>query len=524
MPTDRSGLYRLAMVVLVGVAFALRLPGLFANTFHPDEALFAAWARHIAVWRDPLLAGLPVDKPPLLFYLQALFYPLFGPVAWAARLPGFLAGLLLIPLLGALARRLGGGRETAVFAAAFLTLSPLAIQFSPTAYLDPLLTLWLVAGLLALAAGRPGWTGFFFGMAAVTKYQAWLFFPLLAALAYGRWGTRRAFWRGLGGVLPPLLALLAWNLARPGSPGLWAAQMDNFGGLRLSRSWELWPRLAAWGEGWWYLPGSAAGLLLLAWGIAATVRRGTAVSRLFLLFLTAYAALHWLLAIPPWERYLLPALPLLAILAGASYQQSTANEQRKTQSTPDATRATQHVSPLTAYRLLITALLLLMLPAALDAAHGRFPIGGFPEADRGAAAAAAYLENAPYGTVLYDHWYSWQWRYHFFDKGVHVSWTPHPAALARDLRAFGDAAGNRYLAMPETAVAGPFLRAVHTAGFRPIPVAAAGSIVLYQIEPSSSVINAEKQRIREGKPPLLCFSALNFVHLMVRRRRVASPV
>ena len=77
---------------------ALRLRGLFANTFHADEALFASWARLIAVWRDPLLLTQPVDKPPLLFYSQALFYPLFGPVEWAARLPSLLASLLLIPV------------------------------------------------------------------------------------------------------------------------------------------------------------------------------------------------------------------------------------------------------------------------------------------------------------------------------------------------------------------------------------------------------------------------------------------
>ena len=36
------------------------------------------------------------------FYSQALFYPLFGPVEWAARLPALLASLLLIPLAGCL--------------------------------------------------------------------------------------------------------------------------------------------------------------------------------------------------------------------------------------------------------------------------------------------------------------------------------------------------------------------------------------------------------------------------------------
>ena len=73
------------LITLMGAFF--RFPGLFENTFAADEALFAMWARYIATWRDPLLFNVPtaVDKPPLLFYLQGLFYPLQGPVEWAAR-------------------------------------------------------------------------------------------------------------------------------------------------------------------------------------------------------------------------------------------------------------------------------------------------------------------------------------------------------------------------------------------------------------------------------------------------------
>ena len=73
----------LPFVALISVGVWLRLPGLWANTFHTDEALFATWARHIGVWKDPLLQTQFVDKPPLLFYLQALFYPLMAtPAGW----------------------------------------------------------------------------------------------------------------------------------------------------------------------------------------------------------------------------------------------------------------------------------------------------------------------------------------------------------------------------------------------------------------------------------------------------------
>ena len=124
----------------------MRYRGVFANTFHADEALFSMWARYIAVWRDPLLFDVPtpVDKPPLLFYIQALFYPLQGPVEWAARLPNFFASIFLIPLVGRIANQLtNGNRLSALIAAAFVAFSPLAIQFSATAFTDPLLTFFL---------------------------------------------------------------------------------------------------------------------------------------------------------------------------------------------------------------------------------------------------------------------------------------------------------------------------------------------------------------------------------------------
>ncbi|MCA9971723.1 MAG: hypothetical protein KC425_15970, partial [Anaerolineales bacterium] len=129
-----------------------------------------------------------------------------------------------------------------------------------------------------------------------------------------------------------------------------------------------------------------------------------------------------------------------------------------------------------------TAVLLLARPA-LDAARGLHPVGGRRDADGGAALVAAQLTDAPYGTVLYDHWYSWQWRYHLYDRGVYVAWVPHPAALARDLRAFGGSGQPRYLALPDTAAARPFRRAVADAGFALTPVFSppSGTIALYRI-------------------------------------------
>lgn len=463
----------LILLGLVLLAAWLRWRGLFANTFHADEALFSSWARLIAVGRDPLLHSQVVDKPPLLLYAQALFFPLFGPVDWAARIPNLVAGMLLIPLTGRLAWLLYGQPVVTILSATIVAVSPLAVQFSPTGFTDPLLTCLIVAALAATVSGqRSGqsaiWAGLFFGLAAATKYQAWLFLPLLMALAGLRRWQFAAWLRFLAGLLPVLLFLLLWELARTGRPALWSNQLNSFGGLRLAWSWELWPRLMAWSRQWHYLLARPlVGLLFLflvplfwlkksSWS-AGVPDRSAEIDRLLILYLLVYALVHWLLAIPVWDRYLLPVLPLVALLSARILAWLAAGFWPVVKSVRPSQR-----------NLLAWALGLLLLTIwvgpAVQARNGEFPVGGRPSADGGAAEVAVWLSDAPYGTVLYDHWYSWHWRYYFFDQVVYPSWFSHPSALVEDLRVFASGPEIRYLALPTQPEAQVVTRTLRAAG------------------------------------------------------------
>jgi len=497
------------LVVLIIAAAGVRFHGLFANTFHPDEALFARWARLIAVWRDPLLQTQAVDKPPLLFYLQALFYPLLGtPAAWVARLPSFIASLLLIPLAGRLAWALYGDGLATFIAVAFVALSPFTVQFSATAFTDPLMVALLIGSLAAVAAGHNAYgahgggdravtvsdrrlsfrpdlvAGFLFGLAVISKHQAWVFLPLVVGVGALRgWGWLQ--WRRwLLGILLPVLALFIWELARPEAPSLWLLQLDNYGGVRAAWSWELWPRLAGWGRLWTLMLGSPvlAFLLVLALPIFLALLIyhqdwPTAYDQLFLLYILGYMAVHWFPAVPVWDRYLLPLVPLVGMLLGRFLSRVV-----------DFVASNLPIAAGRRWLIIGVAVLpvLLALPAALQARQGVFPVGGRPAADGGAAEVATALVDAPYGTVLYDHWYSWQWRYYLFDSGVYVSWFPHADALTEDLRVFaGDEGardeGARYLALPAAEMARPVRRAVVEAGFDLQAVHSAGDIVLYRV-------------------------------------------
>jgi 4-amino-4-deoxy-L-arabinose transferase-like glycosyltransferase len=506
MRMSRPG--KLGLVSLVLIAAGLRYQGLFGNTFHADEALFASWARLIAVWRDPLLQSQIVDKPPLLFYLQAFFYPLFGPVEWAARMPDFVASLLLVPLTGLLAWQLYRDELSAILAAAFITFSPLAIQFSATAFTDPIMTVLLMAALYsavcvrpfgpASATSRPAgrlamafWSGLWFGLAAAAKYQAWLFLPLIIALgALMRW--RRPEWvRWLAGLLPVLAIVVAWELARGEGFTLFEEQLASFGGIRIAWSWELWPRLEAWGQLWGYAVSSPIlgfGLLLAIPPFLALLiydqDSQTAIDQILVLFLAGYILLHWLMAIPVWDRYLLPLMPIVGLILGRFVWRLYAFV--RTILPPQVTERfiTQRTLWLAPFLLVA-----LQATAVLDARAGRLPIGGNTVADDGVSQIVTSLADAPYGTVLYDHWYSWQWRYQLFDQPVYVSWFPHPEALAADLAVFGHEEAPRYIALPHSAAAIPVRRAIEDAGFDLLSIHTAHdpdglpSLTLYQVVP-----------------------------------------
>ncbi|KAA3658688.1 MAG: hypothetical protein DWQ04_24355 [Chloroflexi bacterium] len=517
--------YRLRLLAITWLTAVFRMHSLFANSFHADEALFAGWARLIAVWRDPLLMTAQVDKPPLLFYLQAFFFPLQGPVEWAARLPNFIASILLIPLVAVWVRRWWGEEETAVLAALFVAISPLHIQFSATGFTDPLLTTLLV-GAIAIGGGNKKqktgngkretgcdqqltinsqqliiYSGLLFVLAGATKHQAWLFLPLVvgtAVLFQWRWWEWR---RWLVGFLPVLLLVWGWEFARTGTFTLWSRQISNFGGLRIIWSWELWPRL----QSWW-------GLIRMIWGWGITtvflltipiwlirnywtrkyaedaeIKKKSTKSLInysfdWLLgcFVLGYFLLHWFLAVPVWDRYLLPLVPILAVLAARSLVGLVSIFNAEVQRRGGFFFASLH---LCVYILFVGALLV----QGWWGRNGRFPIGGQVDADQGAAMVAEWLDDAPYGTVLYDHWYSWQWNYHLFDKRVFVHWFPYPDALAEDLTAFGRDGNPRYLVVPDADVAIPVRRAVQSSGFRleTVPLLSESGMILYRIVPEN---------------------------------------
>jgi 4-amino-4-deoxy-L-arabinose transferase-like glycosyltransferase len=482
---------RLLLICLA--AFALRLGPLFDNRFHPDEALFSTWALKIARGENLLLTGLPVDKPPLLIYLSALSFYVFGQSELAARVPNLLVSVLSVPLLYQLARRYNPGepfpfsrfdpfsnRERGAgseVAALLLALSPFAILFAPTAFLDPAMVMFGLASLVAAARGRAGWAGILLGLSFAAKVQG-LFFLLLVPLFWQRRASSRSpgerphlcgvnlsprhpIWRFILGVgVSALAVVLLWDGARGGLP-FWMQQTINYGGIRLIYAGELSPRLTGWINFLPYFFGPIAGLLgligmpiLIHHDLARRVSsRATRIDLGLLAYALGFLALHWLLNFPVWDRYLLILVPILALLFG---------------------RAIAHLAslarpqPVPRLRLLLVVALA-VLPFSLIAARSGYPLGGDHGANDGIEQAAAYLKGLPSGTVVYEHGLAWLLGYYLGDGFAYLSYFDTPADLAADLRVFGGHS-ERYVIFPGRESPAAVIDAIRQVGYTLTPV------------------------------------------------------
>jgi hypothetical protein len=199
---------------------------------------------------------------------------------------------------------------------------------------------------------------------------------------------------------------------------------------------------------------------------------------LLLAFSLIYLLFHWLIAFPVWDRYLLPLLPVLAVLL-------VRGSVRVLRWIPRV----QWMRPVVVSALLVA--LCLALPALRASASG-YPIGGGYNPYDGIEQVAAFLRQLPEGAVVYQHWLGWHYAYYLFDAPVYVAYWPTPAWLARDVRAFG-AREPRYITFPAWESSGRVGHALRGVGYELEPVLKTRrrdgtlSFTVYRISPQGDV-------------------------------------
>lgn len=502
--SPREAAIRHLPFVILLTGFAFRAAPLTDNRFHPDEALYASFARLIASGRDPLLSTIVVDKPPLPFYFMAASMGVFGGIEFAARLPTLFASLITIAILYKLADTFYD-RRTAAFAALVLALSPIAILFAITLFTDALLAAFLFLGLLLAARQKWAGAGWAFGLAFACKQTALFFLPLIIAVGALSFFHRRETKRTslVETVLPAVRSFLVpaiicaaavflWDFARHAPISFWTQGYTDNNPGRLVRSNEIWPRFFAWLDLLQYLTGSLAVNAILIAGLplalAASRRSLPAVyDFIFAGFTLTFLAGYWLLAFNVWDRYLVALTPVTALLTGRVFGGIAHHTPRIV----SRARRTTQIKPRTTSLLSAACFLLAaacLLPPALTASRSGFPIGGDHGAYDGIDQIAATLKTAPAGSVLYDHWLSWELGFYLFDGPTYLLWVPGPGVLADDLRAFGRSSP-RYIVSPSWESFAEMQAAIEEAGFTVEVIRQARrrdgslSFTLYQIAP-----------------------------------------
>jgi len=450
----------LALLVAIAAIMLASLGPLSSNRFHRDEAIYSSWGLDIASGRDLLLSGSPVDKPPLFFYVQALSFALFGPTEVAARIPSLVASAVSVGLMYMLGRALYG-RGVGLLAAFLLAASPFAILFAPTAFTDPLMVTWVLAGCLAVARGHWTWAGVFLGLAVITKQQGIFFVPLALGLGLGenlksQISNLKSQIVRFGVAFVVVLGLaLGWDIARAREPGFLAQSLISYGGLSLSLAMA-WGHLLGYVSLLRYATGSPVlnlvllvglPLLLMADALAWRVSSKTAPSGegravhqkqaqfdlVLVVFVALFLVVHSLAAFVVWDRYLLGLIPVLALLLARVLTLPW----RLLRDSPSV----RFLGPL-----FVLVMLSLTFRPIRDAAASRFPIGGDHGAYQGIEQVANYFRAVPADTTLYHRWLGWHWRFYLWGSPFDFRAWNSPADLAA--QAADRPGAQRYVVFP----------------------------------------------------------------------------
>jgi len=342
--------YRLGLMALILIAFAIRLHQLDYHSLWFDEAVSVHWARQSLPRILEVGFTLQEDRLPPLYYLTLKGWgQLAGWNEFAVRLPTVFYGTLLLPALAGIGTLLFN-RRVALFAAALAAVNPFLVwyaqearMYAPAVFFGAL-AVWAFLKICQSAQPQLAPRNLSFGLIFVLAATAALYSHLYAGFllpAVGLWlvvayPRRRRLWAifAAGGFLaalayaPVLLAI--WRFSAEAVPG------EPLAGLPERARWLL-AAFTVWKaplEPWLQtaIPLVMAGFALLAYLPIAADRWRFNRPRLLvtLLLLTPFAIANLLLVRNHLaffgERYFIVMTPWLLLLAAVGATRITAQQ------------------------------------------------------------------------------------------------------------------------------------------------------------------------------------------------------
>jgi 4-amino-4-deoxy-L-arabinose transferase-like glycosyltransferase len=302
-----------ALAAILGLAAALRLVGIqyglpFTTLLNPDEQSIVPRA-----WKMVHGGGLDpnwFDYPTLVMYVLAPFQAWQdAPSILTARLVIVAFGLLAVAATWWLGRKAYGTLAAAIGAVA-VAVETTHVGYSHMAVTDVPLTAGIAASLALMISGRLEWAGLAAGLATGAKYPGVF---LLAPLVVAGWGRWRRLTISAGLAAAAFLATSPYVLVHPGLAWDSAARVQ-----RLARAgWLGFERdhtaPIAFALRLWH--GFGPALLIAVAGLVLALVRRRRADLILVVFVVAYFV-DLLTIRAHFDRYVLPLVPPLAVLAG----------------------------------------------------------------------------------------------------------------------------------------------------------------------------------------------------------------
>ncbi len=324
--TDR--LWTVGLLIAALLLFTIDLGNLPLRDW--DEGIVAKVAREISRtpgqfnWLYPTLDGTPYfNKPPLIHWLIALNYQVFGVNEWSSRLPGAILTAISVPFLYSIGREIFVRRTGAIFAAlVYLTFLPV-VRNGRLAMLDGAVICFFLLSVWCLLRSRRNLRytfgiGIGLGCICLTKGIVGILLAAILVL-FIAWDTPRLLtsWYLYTGLLLGIMPMLSWYISQ------WLHYGQTFiGGHVFNQSLQrIWDTVEGnTGPPWYYLleilKYSWPWLLFLPQAfIFAWENRNLGWSKLVIVWSAGYFFIISAMSTKlPW--YILPVYPALALAIG----------------------------------------------------------------------------------------------------------------------------------------------------------------------------------------------------------------